>query len=93
MNAHPTLQRAIATMDSATLYGLRRRIKANLLSEANAGPIPQSRASSYIREIGVITTAAQELRARGYFTLRVPWTQAVCEKRARRSQYPDPPSR
>jgi len=66
MNALPTLHTAIAKMDSDKLADLRRRVEAKLLAEI-AAPVPQSRARSFIREVDVITAAAEELHNRDYF--------------------------
>lgn len=67
MNALPTLRHAIARMDSFKLADLRRRIEQKLFDEATAGPVPQSRARSFVREVDVITAAAEELHSRDWF--------------------------
>lgn len=76
MNALPTLRTAIARMDSYVLADLRRRIEQKLVDEATAGAVPQSRARSFIREVDVITAAAEELDKRGFFKPR-PGPSAV----------------
>jgi len=66
MNALPTLRNVIARMDSAKLRSLRWRIECKLVEELKAGPIPQERARSFVREVDVITACSEELFSRPF---------------------------